>query len=323
MSEISKVELYAAIRQDLRAGLSKRAIERKYGVGWRTVAKATDSVLPGARKEYPPRPQKLDPYKPFIDDILRGDLEGPPRQRHTATRIHQLLRAEHGMTDVSYQRVSAYIRERRPQLRAQQVTARRRTGRLVGAAGFPRLKTLLDFDFEANPSIDPAVIHALAGCDWVREGRPLCLTGAAGTGKSHLLIALGVEAAKAGFRVRYTLAAELVNKLVEAADRQRLSRLIGRYRGIDLLCIDELGYTALDRRGAELLFQVLTERDEKKSVAIASNRGIADWSQVFPDALLRAAIIDRLTFGGIIVDTGTRSYRRIRAESNTPTDEAR
>lgn len=310
MSDMSKVELYAAIRQDLRAGLSKRAIERKYGVGWRTVARATESVLPEPRKEYPPRPQKLDPYKPFIDDILRADLAGPPSRRHTATRIHQRLLTEHGMTNVSYQRVSAYIRERKPQLRTEQLTARRRSERFVGAAGFPRVKTLQDFDFEANPSVDPTVVRALAECDWVRNGLPLCLIGDPGTGKSHLLIALGIEAAKAGYRVRYTSAAGLVNKLVEAAGGQRLSRAIGRYRGIDLLCIDELGYTELDRRGAELLFQVLTEREEKKSVAIVSNRSIANWSEIFPDDRLRAAVIDRLTFGGIIVETGTRSYRR-------------
>ncbi|WP_459549479.1 IS21-like element helper ATPase IstB [Nocardia sp. X0981] len=310
MSDMSKVELYAAIRQDLRAGLSKRAIERKYGVGWRTVARATESVLPEPRKEYPPRPQKLDPYKPLIDDILRADLAGPPRQRHTATRIHRLLLTEHGMTDVSYQRVSAYIRERKPQLRTEQLTARRRSERFVGAAGFPRVKTLRDFDFEANPSVDPTVIHTLAECEWVRKGLPLCLIGGPGTGKSHLLIALGIEAAKAGYRVRYTSAAGLINKLMEAAEGRRLSRAIGRYRGIDLLCIDELGYTEPDRRGAELLFQVLTEREERKSVAIVSNRSIANWAEIFPDDRLRAAVIDRLTFGGIIVETGTRSYRR-------------
>lgn len=320
MSDMSKVELYAAIRQDLRAGLSKRAIERKYGVGWRTVARATESVVPEPRKEYPPRPQKLDPYKSFIDDILRADLDGPPSQHHTATRIYQRLRAEHGMADVSYQRVSAYVRTRKPQLRTELLTTRRRR-RLVAAAGFPRAKALRDFDFDANPSIDPAVVHALAGCEWVREGLPLCLIGESGTGKSHLLIALGTEAARAGYRVRYTSAAGLVNKLVEAADDRRLARALGRYRGIDLLCIDELGYTALDRRGAELLFQVLTEREERKSVAIASNRSIADWSAIFPDAHLRAAVVERLTFGGIIVDTGTRSYRRARAAA--PTDEPR
>jgi DNA replication protein DnaC len=320
MPDMSKVELYAAIRQDLRAGLSKRAIERKYGVGWRTVARATESVLPEPRKEYSPRPQKLDPYKPFIDEVLRADLNGPPRQRHTATRIYRRLLAERGMTDVSYQRVSAYIRERRPQLRTEQTTARRRTERLVGAAGFPLAKTLQDFDFDANRDIDPAVVRALAECNWVRDGLALCLIGDSGTGKSHLLIALGTEAARAGYRVRYTLAAGLVNKLEEAADEQRLSRAIGRYRGIDLLCIDELGYTELGRHGAELLFQVLTEREEKKSVAIVANRDIAHWSEIFPDARLRAAIIDRLTFGGTIVRTGSRSYRRGHSPSSTPTD---
>ncbi|WP_308434997.1 IS21-like element helper ATPase IstB [Nocardia jinanensis] len=323
MSDMSKVELYAAIRQDLRAGLSKRAIERKYGVGWRTVARATESVLPEPRKEYPPRPQKLDPYKPFIDDVLRADLDGPPTQRHTATRIYQRLLTEQGMADVSYQRVSAYIRERRPQLRTEQTTARRQTERLVGAAGFPLRKTLQDFDFGANPNVDPAMIHALAGCDWIRNGLPLCLIGDSGTGKSHLLIALGTEAARAGYRVRYTLAAGMVNKLVEAADGRRLSRAIGRYRGVDLLCIDELGYTELGRRGAELLFQVLTEREERKSVAIVSNRDIANWSEIFPDPRLRAAIIDRLTFGGTIVRTGSRSYRRAHSRPSAPTDTPR
>ncbi len=321
MSDMSKVELYAAIRQDLRAGLSMRAIERKHKVGWRTVANATESVWPEPRKEYPPRPQKLDPYKPFIDDVLRADLDVPRRQRHTATRIYHRLLEEHGMSDVSYQRVSAYVRERRPQLQAEQMTARRRSERLVKAAGFPRSKTLRDFDFGANPSVDPAMIRILATCEWVKEGQPLCLIGDSGTGKSHLLIALGTEAAKAGYRVRYTLAARLVNKLIEAVDNKRLTNTIARYSGVDLLCIDELGYTELDRRGAELLFQVLTEREERKSVAIVSNRSFADWSTIFTDAGLCAAIIDRLTFGGNIIETGTHSYRGAHAKATEPTDQ--
>jgi len=84
-----------------------------------------------------------------------------------------------------------------------------------------------------------------------------------GTGKSHLLIGLGAAAATVGYRVRYVLAAELVNELVEAADDKQLNKTIARYGRVDLLCIDELGYMELDRRGAELLFQVLTEREEK------------------------------------------------------------
>jgi DNA replication protein DnaC len=133
--------------------------------------------------------------------------------------------------------------------------ARRRSERRIKAAQFPREKSLREFDFEANPTIDPAVIHTLATSEWVKKGLPLCLIGDSGTGKSHLLISLGTEAAMAGFRVKYTLAAKLVNELVEAADDLVLTKTIARYGRVDLLTIDELGYVQLDRRGAELRFQ--------------------------------------------------------------------
>jgi DNA replication protein DnaC len=187
--------------------------------------------------------------------------------------------------------------------------ARRRSERRIKAAAFPRDKSLRAFDFDANTNVDPAVVHTLASCDWVRKGVPLCLIGDSGTGKSHLLIALGTEAAMAGFRVRYVLATKLVNELVEAADDKMLVKTIGRYGRVDLLCIDELGYMELDKRGAELLFQVLTEREEKASVAIASNEAFSAWTKTFTDPRLCAAIVDRLTFGGNIIETGTDSYR--------------
>jgi DNA replication protein DnaC len=133
---------------------------------------------------------------------------------------------------------------------------KRRASRRIHDAGFPRVKRLEEFDFTANPAINPAAIHQLATCAWVREGHPLCLIGDSGTGKSHLLIALGTVAAETGYRVRYTLASKLVNELVEAADDKQLSKTIARYGRVDLLCLDELGYMELDRRGAELLFQV-------------------------------------------------------------------
>lgn len=113
----------------------------------------------------------------------------------------------------------------------------------------------------------------------------------------------------AGYRVRYTLATKLVNELVEAADDKQLTKTINRYGRVDLLLIDELGYMELDRRGAELLFQVLTEREEKNSVAIASNDSFGAWTKTFTDPRLCAAIVDRLTFGGNIIETGTDSYR--------------
>ena len=135
------------------------------------------------------------------------------------------------------------------------------------------------------------------------------LLGDSGTGKTHLLIGLGYAACDQGRRVRYTTCAQLVNELVEAADERRLARLVARYGKIDLLCIDEFGYVQLDARGAELLFQVLTERDERASVAVASNLPFSEWAQIITDARLVAAVIDRLTFNAHIIETGKQSYR--------------
>jgi DNA replication protein DnaC len=112
-----------------------------------------------------------------------------------------------------------------------------------------------------------------------------------------------------------------VNELVEAADEKMLAKTIARYGRVDLLCIDELGYMELDRRGAELLFQVLTEREEKNSVAIASNESFSGWTKTFTDPRLCAAIVDRLTFGGNIkrpAPPATASRTPVRSEPPPP-----
>ncbi|MGP4096415.1 IS21-like element helper ATPase IstB [Nonomuraea sp. KM90] len=194
---------------------------------------------------------------------------------------------------------------------------RRRSERRIKAAGFPRQKWLSGFDFDANRSIPPAVIHTLAKCEWVKNGHPLCLIGDLGTGKSHLLIALGAEAAMAEYRVKYVLAAKLVNELVEAADELILNKTIARYRRFDLLCIDELGYMELDKR-ADLLFQVLTDREETASVAIASNESFG-WTKTFTEPRLCAAIVDRLTFNATIIETETSFYRMAHGRAKTQT----
>ena len=198
----------------------------------------------------------------------------------------------------------------------------RRKIRLVREAAFPRVKRLEDFDFAANPHVAPALIHTLARGAWVAAGQPLCLIGDSGTGKSHLLIGLGIAAAENGHKVRYTTAAALVNELVEAADDKQLSRTLARYGRVDLLCLDELGYLELDRRGAELLFQVFTEREERASIAVASNSAFSEWAATFTDPRLCAAIVDRITFEAHIIETGTDSYRlaatRSRQAARTP-----
>lgn len=185
---------------------------------------------------------------------------------------------------------------------------RRRTRR-INEAKFPRIKRLAEFNIDAVPSITPATIAHLAAGNYLDAGEPIVLLGDSGTGKTHLLIGLGLAACEQGRRVRYVTTAHLVNELVEAADEKLLAKTIARYGRVDLLCIDELGYMELDKRGAELLFQVLTEREEKNSVAIASNQSFSGWTRTFTDPRLCAAIVDRLTFGGAIIETGTDSYR--------------
>jgi DNA replication protein DnaC len=187
--------------------------------------------------------------------------------------------------------------------------AERRRQRRVHEARFPRLKRLADFDLAAAPSVNPATIATLAAGAYMGSGEPVVLLGDSGTGKSHLLIGLGVAACEQGRSVRYATCAQLVNELAEAVDDRRLSRLVARYGRVELLCLDEFGYVKLDTRGSELLFQILTEREEKSAVALASNLPFSEWGQVVPDPRLVAAIVDRVTFNAHIIETGTDSYR--------------
>jgi DNA replication protein DnaC len=187
--------------------------------------------------------------------------------------------------------------------------AARRRVRRIAEARFPRLKRLAEFDLDAAPSVNPATFSLIASLSFLQAGEPVVLLGDSGTGKSHLLIGLGMAACEQGRRARYVTAAQLVNELVEASDERRLSRLVARYGRFDLLCLDELGYVKLDTRGAELLFQILTEREEKASVAVATNLPFSEWGGVIGDPRLVAAIVDRLTFKAHIVETGTESYR--------------
>jgi DNA replication protein DnaC len=194
--------------------------------------------------------------------------------------------------------------------------ARRRTRRITEAR-FPRLKRLADFDVSVAPTIQPAQLAALASGAYLDAGEPVVCLGDSGTGKSHLLIGLGLAACEQGRRVRYVTTAKLINELVEAADDRVLSRVVARYGRLDLLLLDELGYVHIDPRGAELLFQIITEREERASIGIASNLPFSEWGSVFPDPRLVAAIVDRVTFNAHIIETGTASYRLRTSKSTT------
>ncbi|ANS32468.1 IS21-like element helper ATPase IstB [Rhodococcus opacus] len=185
----------------------------------------------------------------------------------------------------------------------------RRRARRLNDAKFPRIKRLADFDVDAVPGISAGTLGHLAAGGYLDAGEPVVLLGDSGTGKSHLLIGLGLAACEQGRRVRYITCAQLVNELVEAADERILSRVVARYGRLDLLLLDELGYVQIDPRGAEMLFQIITEREERASIGIASNLPFSEWGTVFPDPRLVAAIVDRITFNAHILETGTQSYR--------------
>jgi DNA replication protein DnaC len=195
--------------------------------------------------------------------------------------------------------------------------ARRRL-RLVNEAKFPRTKRLTEFDHTRIADLTPAVLGHLASGAWIDAGEPLVLLGDSGTGKTHLLIALGTAAAEQGRRVRYLTCAQLVNELAEAADERQLSRAVGRYARLDLLCLDEIGYLTLDPKGAELLFQIITAREERASIACASNAPFSEWGNTFTDPRLAAAVVDRLTFNAHIIQTGTASYRLAATRKRRP-----
>jgi DNA replication protein DnaC len=194
-------------------------------------------------------------------------------------------------------------------------TSRRRTRRITEAR-FPRIKRLADFNTETIPGI-AATLATLAAGAWIDAGQPVVLPGDSGTGKTHLLIGLGLAACEQGRRVRYATTAQLVNELAEAADQRQLSRVVGRYGRLDLLLLDEPGYVQLDPRGAELLFQIITERQERASIAIGTNLPFSEWGSVFPDPRLAAAIVDRVTFNAHILETGTQSYRLATSKTTT------
>jgi DNA replication protein DnaC len=196
--------------------------------------------------------------------------------------------------------------------------AARRIARRISEAHFPRLKRLADFACTENELVTPAQVALLASGTYLTHGEPVVLLGESGTGKTHLLIGLGIAACEASRRVRYTTTAALVNALVEAAAERRLGRLIGQYARLDLLCLDELGYLQLDSRGAELLFQVITARDERASIAVASNASFSEWGRFFPAARLAAAVVDRLTFHAHIIETGTVSFRLRTTRAQAP-----
>jgi DNA replication protein DnaC len=187
--------------------------------------------------------------------------------------------------------------------------AERRERRRLIEARFPVIKNLEEFRFQDNPKIPQATIAALAQGSWIDDRESVILIGESGTGKTMLATALAVCACQQGRRVRFTTLAALANELQEAESKRELARVIARYARTELVVLDELGYLALPDGAAELVFQVISERNERASLIVTTNLPFGEWTKVFPDARLAKAVVDRITHRAHIIETGTESWR--------------
>jgi DNA replication protein DnaC len=205
---------------------------------------------------------------------------------------------------------------------------RRTVERRIKEARFPAVKSLDSFDFAAIPSLNKTLVLELARSEYVARRENVIALGNSGTGKSHIALGLGLAACQKGLSVGFTTAASLVHELLEARDEKRLLRLQRQLAGNKLLIIDELGYVPLSPSGAELLFEVFSQRYERGSTIVTSNLPFDEWTSVFASERLTGALLDRLTHHVHILEMNGDSYRlkqskrrRPRADpSNQPTD---
>lgn len=191
----------------------------------------------------------------------------------------------------------------------------------VREARFPELKTLDTFDFSATEGVSPPQIAELARGRFIESAENVLFVGPIGTGKTHLAISLGVEAARNRRRVLFMRAADLVRSLVEARDGRELSRLQRRLNGVELLIVDEFGFVPFDRAGGELLFNIVAERYERRSIMLTSNLAFSEWPRVLGgDDKLATALLDRLAHHATVITTKGKSYRmRKRAAQDAST----
>ena len=186
---------------------------------------------------------------------------------------------------------------------------RRMIERRIKAAKFPATKSLDSFDFKVIPSLNKLLTVELARGEFIDRRENIIALGPSGTGKTHIALGLGLAACQKGRKVRFTTAAALVHELIEARDEKRLQRLQKLLASQDLLIIDELGFVPLSKTGAELLFEVISQRYERGSIIITSNLPFDEWTEVFGAERLTGAILDRLTHHVNILEMNGESYR--------------
>ncbi len=181
--------------------------------------------------------------------------------------------------------------------------------RRIKAARFPATKSLDTFDFLSIPSVNKPLVMQLARCEYIERRENVIAIGNSGTGKTHVALGLGLAACQKGMSVGFTTAAALVHELMEARDDRRLLNLQRQLARFKLLIIDELGFVPLSTTGAELLFEVFSQRYERGSVLVTTNLPFDEWTGVFGSERLTGALLDRLTHHVHIIEMNGESYR--------------
>jgi DNA replication protein DnaC len=181
--------------------------------------------------------------------------------------------------------------------------------RRLKAAGFPQLKSLDDFDFTAQPSLNRPLILELARCEFIGRHESVILLGGTGTGKTHVATGLAAAACQRGLKVRFFKVSELLTQLLEAREDRVLGRLRAQLARLDVLVLDELGYVPASQAGAELLFDIISTAYEKTSVIVTTNLPFERWTEVLGSERLVAATLDRLTHRCHVLEATGESYR--------------
>jgi DNA replication protein DnaC len=186
---------------------------------------------------------------------------------------------------------------------------RQREQYLVKAAHLPVLKELADFDFSCVPHLNKQLVLDLTGGEYIRQAVPVLLVGNPGLGKTHIATALALQACRQNYKVRFYNAASLVNELIQAQDQHRLTAFLKVASKHHLIVLDELGFIPFSDQGAQLIFQFCSALHEKVALIITTNLHFAEWTQVFGNERLTAALLDRLTHRAHILEFVGESYR--------------
>lgn len=186
---------------------------------------------------------------------------------------------------------------------------RRAMERRIRHARFPVLKSLDTFNFTVLPSLNKGLVLELARCDYIGRKENVLALGNSGTGKTHVALGLGLAACQKGCSVRFVTAASLVRELIEAKDEKRLLRYQKQLAGYELLIVDELGFVPLSKSGAELLFEIMSQRYERSATLITSNLPFNEWTEILGSERLTGALLDRLTHHVHILEMNGSSYR--------------